>query len=151
MFIRPFDTIIWNIHTSFQTLIVEDSEGSLYRYSTVQPGIHITEVEDWVKIKSYAAWEYYLEVVFGGGSGYPESVRKAMDEVSEKIRLHLNPPAPERSQGDIIFEIIDTLLQEAIDAREDNPAAINGYAVGYDDGRIAGLRTALRSVKDFMD
>lgn len=78
---------------------------------------------------------------------YEEARNVLLDHGLRTIR----PPVPERSQGDVIFEIIETLLEEAIESRDDDPQVINGYAIGYDDGKVAGLRTALRSIKDFLD
>lgn len=151
MFIRPFDTIIWHPDTSFQTFIVEDHSGNLYRHTDITPGIHITDVENWVSIDDAYSWYNYLELMHGGARHYDPTVQKTVAKVSEKIRNHFNPPVPERSQGETILEIIETLLEEAIESRDDDPQVINGYAIGYDDGKVAGLRTALRNIKEFLD
>lgn len=150
MFIRPFDTIIWGTETPTMTLIIEDEVGNLYRHTTSENGIHISEVEGWVKIEDFEDdWVSYIESEFSG-TWSPETNRMNR-QVTEKIRLHMHPPVPERSQGDVLFEIIETLLEEAIESRDDDQSYTNRYAVGYDDGKVAGLRTALRSIKEFLD
>lgn len=146
MYIRPFGQIVWNPEISYQTLVVEDSNGNLYRYTTAQSGIHITDVGDknWVKINGYEDWVAYLWNTKGSCHG---TLLEQTWVLNGRINEHFNPTAPERTQQDIIIEKLETMLEEALEAREPHPMP-GTYGAGYDDGRVAGLRSAITAARE---